>query len=369
MKTLSDNILKKILGKKIGSIEPLPSDHLWSGIEQSLPVANSSGWIMSVVKVTTFIGGLLGLLVSDVVQLQATANESGLEGVVNLTVREVDPSVDPVLVVHEPSTRIDQVSAIENQDEELIEITPSIPQVKDIENIAESKGESSVLVNSSEMLPAIGGLLVAPSNLPGFGFYEQDIINSITQKGIAKQWFLTGSGFLTFHDLTPSSLDENYLSADPNRRPSILDRSGISFGVGFSKSIGKRIDYQVSTALLYQKSTLYFKVQNDINPEFTLSNNRLDLDFKVGLGYSVRGLTGNERIGFNLGARTLVAGFSSNGLQYPSTIIHYELSYQKRIGLLEIGPYYGSFVNARDYMGIGQIVPATYGFRIKKFGL
>ena len=55
MKPLNDKELKNLLRKKLGSLDPIESDHLWAGIEDSLPVGSSTGIAAILLKATFLV--------------------------------------------------------------------------------------------------------------------------------------------------------------------------------------------------------------------------------------------------------------------------------------------------------------------------
>ncbi len=407
MKILSDALLKKILGQRFNSMEPLPSDHLWGGIEQSLPAANTSGWFMSFVKIATLIGGVLALLVSDVSHIEAATDASRLEIEAPTDDRnplistEKSESTEKTIKLREVETKEWVSNGIEASDR--VEKRNSSIHGRTIKVLKDDKtpvriSENKIINGSNSTLEFSNAASDSTANIDvnNVDFFTKKTFSVIPNADLIsltddfapkvllitnsrselvhpsairdfkedRTWFLSGSGFVTYHSLIPSTLDEYYISSDPERVPSLADRSGFSFGFGFTKSIRSRFEYSLSANLLHQRATFYFLVANDLEPEYSLLANRLDMDLKAGLSYEIHGLTGNERIGMNLGVRRQLLSTNNQGLNYPGQILHWEISYSKRWKLTEIGPYFGTFLTGMEYDGIGQIRPSIYGIRL-----
>ncbi len=365
MNPLDDNELQEILTDKLNGLEPQDTDHLWAGIERSLPVQTGGGMIINFVKLAVGVGALTAILISD---RDAIAEKHDFDFVQT----EIDHPVEVSAVMHVTPTKDLQPTTSEQ---------PPIPTFSSNfdtdELVKEESDQSSSLSDVSETTPSedLVKFQAYDGSLNGVHpTFNSDPQHSISMKPIPTEqrirksgnWYWSGSTYLTFHSMEPSRLDENYINSDPNSSPSVAERIGANASVGYAQPISQRLTLLSSIGLDYYRTTFNFRVINDINPSVALQNDRIDLGLNVGLSYRHRGFTNNESIEASIGYRTALVQFHKGANTYSNQLLTYRLGYLVNHRSWQFGPYYSSFINSRDYVGYGKITPTIYGVMVRK---
>ena len=408
MSPLSDKELKGLLNKKMSSIDPLPTDHLWSGIEGSLPTTSSSGIAMMISKIIVYVGLFTSMMMSDSSKKwieAAEREETTIEDNEYIPVHTSFASLVPLDFALQTGQNIQKdynINLVQYRSENTaLSYVPAYGRklrTRSVHPVSISKVQSSnhvTLIKRNSHEPSV---LVAS---PSLGFEKSDIdqyekeeeeFNSLLlqsrQPSIgyalvgenkivwpadikrAKRnasWFYSISSYLTYHKLEPSPLDEIFLVSDLENSPSVQDRVGVRLDLGRNWSVSPRVSFQVTSSLEYYSSEFYFLIANNVEPNVYMQNRRVDLGLSIGLNYRLKGLMGNDVIGIGLGGKQRLVDLSnSDQLSYNSSLFSYRAYYLTNLGNWQVGPSFSSLLSSKDYAGYGRIIPSSYGVVFRK---
>ncbi|MEP5610629.1 MAG: hypothetical protein ABJP45_00195 [Cyclobacteriaceae bacterium] len=415
MKPLSDKELKELLGKRISNLEPIESDHLWSGIEGSLPKQSSSNILGTLVKSGLALGTLAILFFAykmvnttpSLIEIEdQTSKPKNVAKSTAMTAEKISSIKTPTVaqLVEEATPHeleVDKVTVIDTEVDPLkdglsedsadqveesagpnVVISTEDPsetekEVQRVNTHHSSKTEIPIMVSQSTevQVEKLNERKKSPRFLPSILTEVRSaaisepiliLLEEQSQHSEAKGvWFWSGSSYLSFHTLSPSRLDENSVQGDPDRQPSLGDRFGISFSVGRERQATSRLSLRSHLSLDYYNTRFNFLVANAVSPLVSIENQRLDLGLNVGIGYRVGSSIRNGTVHVDMGGRVRAINFSSESQGYKPKVLTYRLSYLIDVSTFSIGPTFGSLLTSRDYDGYGEISPSIYGFIVK----
>ena len=359
MKPIKDKDLRELISQKIGSLEPINTDHLWEGIESGLP-SSSSGFMTGILKCILFISSFISVItISDSSGFAKEPVVAESEVKYEVLKENTDVIVSEVELAKSESNPTKNNYGVPDSD-----------KVNDRNLVVESKSKD-YLVSSQKDQPTRRDVQIMETRTvdltpvqQGFFTIQTHTTSLTNSRSNQSQLFVSISPYLTFHSMLPNSLDENYVVGSASTSTTLADRMGLNVSIGYWKMISSRWVVTGSVGFDYYQTQFAYQVANYIDSEVLLKNHRLDGGLSLGVGYRINTPLGTGVLLGESSFRQRIHELNTPS-SYSQSIAGYRFSYLMDLGGLYFGPTYASFFNSMNNE-MGQVKPHIFGFTLRR---